>query len=68
MDKIINDLVELANEGKKVMVLALNLKGKLTINDVWDKVPQEYVIGEIDLETYNTYDDIKEEIKYMLEA
>ena len=68
MDKIIKDLVELASEGIKEVQLVLNLEGKLSIHSLWDRVPSEYVIGDINLEVYNTYEDIKEEIKYMLEA
>ena len=68
MDKIIKDLVELASEGIKEVQLVLNLEGRLSIHFLWDRVPNEYVIGDINLEVYNTYEEIKEEIKYMLEA
>ena len=68
MDEIINDLVELASEGIKEVQLVLNLRGRLSIHFAWDKVSSEYVIGNINLEAYNTYEEIKEEIKYMLEA
>ena len=68
MDKIIKDLVELASEGIKEIQLVLNLEGKLSIHYAWDRIPSEYVIGDINLEVYNTYEDIKEEIKYMIES
>ena len=68
MDEIINDLVELASEGIKEVQLVLNLRGRLSIHFACDKVSSEYVIGNINLEAYNTYEEIKEEIKYMLEA
>ena len=68
MEKIIKELVEMANEGQDKMLLVYNQNGEVSLNFVSDKpcIPDECIIGEINLEVYNTYEDIKEEIGDML--
>lgn len=69
MEKIIKELVEMANEGQKNMLVVYNKNNELSLNYVSDKsiIDDEYIIGEIDLEVYNTYEDIKEELENMME-
>lgn len=69
MDKVIKDLVELSSEGKKDMLITRNRKGNITLNYVSDSqlINKEDIIGAINLEVYNTYEDIKEEIESMLD-
>ncbi|GIM32979.1 hypothetical protein [Paraclostridium bifermentans] len=69
MEKIIKELVELASEGQKDMLIVRGKRDGLTLNFVSDKpvIDEEYIVGEINLEVYNTYEDIKEEIESMLE-
>lgn len=70
MEKIMNELVELANEGKKEMLVSYKKDMKdITINNTCDRIliDDKFIIGTIDLETYNTYEDIKEELEYMIE-
>lgn len=69
MKNIINDLIELANEGKKEMLICYTKDFKeLTLSNIWDKslIDEEYIVGTINLEVYNTYEDIVEEINQML--
>ena len=70
MEKLINELVEMAENGYDEILLVWNKKfnciGIYFIED--EKViPTDYIIGTLDLSIYNTYDDIKEEIESMLE-
>ena len=67
-DKIVNELVELASEGKKSMLVNYNLAWELSISETNQEkyIDDIYVIGTIDLEAYNTFDDIKEEVEFML--
>ncbi len=68
MEKIIKDLVEMANEGEQEVLIAYNKNNSLGIYDKYqvDYIDESYQIGLINLEVYSTYEDIKEEIEDML--
>lgn len=70
MEKLINELLEMAEEGYAEILLAWDKTFKhITIYFIEDMkvIPSEYIIGTLDLSVYNTFDDIKEEIESMLE-
>lgn len=69
MEKLINELVEMAREGEKEVLIAYNLKGELSIYENYqiDYIDENLQVGVIDLEAYNTKEDIKEELEDMLE-
>lgn len=69
MEKLINELVEMAREGEKEVLIAYNLKEELSIYESYqiDYIDENFQVGLIDLEVYSTYEDIKEELEYMLE-
>ena len=69
MKKLINQLLEMAEEGYEEILLAwdktFNSVGIYFTED--EKViPKEYIIGTLDLSVYNTFADIKEEIESMI--
>lgn len=71
MEKIIKELVELvelANEKCKEVLVVYNKKGELSLNYVTDRpgIPKGYIVGSIDLEIYRTYEDIEEELNSMI--
>lgn len=69
MEKLINELVEMAEEGYDEILLVRNKKfNSIGIYFTEDEkvIPKEYIIGTLDLLVYNTYDDIKEEIESMI--
>lgn len=68
MEKIIKDLVEMANEGEQEVLIAYNKNNSLGIYDKYqvDYIDESYQRGLINLEVYSTYEDIKEEIEDML--
>ena len=69
MKKLINELVEMANEGYDEILLVYNKKfNSIGIYFTEDEkvIPKEYIIGTLDLSVYNTFDDIKEELESML--
>lgn len=69
MNNIISEIVEMAKEGVKEVLIAYNLKGELSICETYqvDYVDENLQVGTIDLEAYSTYEDIKEELENMLE-
>ena len=70
MEKLINELVEMANEGYEEVIIAWDKNfSNISVNLLENKktIPEEYIIGTLDLSIYNSYDDIKEEIESMLE-
>lgn len=69
MEKLINELVEMAKNGEMEVLIAYNLKGQLGIYEKYqvDYIDKNFQVGLIDLEVYSTYEDIKEELEYMLE-
>ena len=70
MEKLINELVEMANEGYEEVIIAWDKNfSNISVNLLEDKkaIPEEYIIGTLDLSVYNSYDDIKEEIEAILE-
>ena len=69
MEKLINELVEMAREGEKEVLIAYNLKGELSIEEGYqvNYIDENLQVGVIDLEAYNTKEDIKEELENMLE-
>lgn len=69
MKSLVNELVEMAREGEKEVLIAYNLKGDLSVYDRYqvDYIDESFQVGTIDLEAYNTKEDIKEELESMLE-
>lgn len=69
MEKLTNELVEMANEGVKEVLIAYNLNGELSVEHMYqiDYIDKNLQVGTIDLEVYNTCEDIKEELNCMLE-
>ena len=68
MNKMINELVEMAQEGYKKVLIAYNKKNGLDIYEPYqvDYIPKDYQLGLLDLEAYSTYKEIKEEIECMI--
>jgi len=68
MNKMINELVEMAQEGYKKVLIAYNKKNRLDIYEPYqvDYIPKDYQLGLLDLEAYSTYEEIKEEIECMI--
>ena len=70
MEKLINELVEMSNEGYEEVIIAWDKNfSNISVNLLENKktIPEEYIIDTLDLSVYNSYDDIKEEIESMLE-
>lgn len=69
MEKLINELMEMASEGAREVLIAYNLNGELSVEHMYqvDYIDKNLQVGTIDLEAYNTCEDIKEELNYMLE-
>ena len=69
-NQIINELVEMHQEGVKSVLIAYNKNNNLSIYEPYqvDYIEKSYQIGILNLEIYNTYEDIKKEIIYMLES
>ena len=69
MEKLINELVEMANEGYEEVIIAWNKNfSNISVNLLENKkaIPEEYIIDTLDLLVYNSYNDIKEEIESMI--
>lgn len=69
MEKLINELVEMANEGYEEVIIAWNKNfSNISVNLLENKkaIPEEYIIDTLDLSVYNSYNDIKEEIESMI--
>lgn len=69
-NQIINELVEMHQEGVKSVLIAYNKNNNLSIYEPYqvDYIEKSYQVGILNLEIYNTYEDIKKEIIYMLES
>ena len=69
MEKLINELVEMARDGEGEVLIAYNFKGELSIYEGYqvNYIDKNLQVGVIDLDIYSTKDDIKEELEYMLE-
>lgn len=69
-NKIIKELVEMYQEGVKSVLIAYNKNNNLSIYEPHqvDYIEKSYQVGILNLEIYNTYEDIKKEIIYMLES
>ncbi len=50
------------------VLIAYNLRNELNIEHMYqvDYIPEEYQVGVLNLEVYNNYEDIKEELNNML--
>ena len=69
MEKLINELLEMAEEGYEEVIIAWDKKfNNISVNLLENKkaIPEEYIIDTLDLSIYNTYDDIKDEIESMI--
>ena len=69
MEKLINELVEMANEGYEEVIIAWDKNfSNISVNLLDNKkaIPEEYIIDTLDLSIYNSYNDIKEEIESMI--
>ena len=69
MEKLINELVEMAEEGYEEVIIAWDKNfNNISVNLLENKkaIPEEYIIDTLDLSIYNSYNDIKEEIESMI--
>ena len=69
MEKLINELVEMANEGYEEVIIAWDKNfNNISVNLLENKkaIPEEYIIDTLDLSVYNSYNDINEEIESMI--
>ena len=69
MERLVNNLVKMARDGEGEVLMAYNLKGELSIYEGYqvNYIDKNLQVGLIDLDIYSTYEDIKEELEYMLE-
>lgn len=69
MKKILKELVEMSKEGSKEVGIAYNKNNEVSIYDIYsyEYIEDDFKIGTLNLEVYNTYKDIEKEIEWMIE-
>lgn len=69
MKKILKELIEMSKEGSKEVGIAYNKNNEVSIYDIYSYqyIEDDFKIGTLNLEVYNTYKDIEKEIEWMIE-